>query len=92
MFKAGYTRNCKLDKLACSIFLYKDAQNPSPPHGTCTLEQTPVCTPEMSSSDNDALALAAFVLVCKRKPRKKKRDVVCKDWLRKGKPIPTLVY
>jgi hypothetical protein len=26
--KGGYTRNCKLDKLAWSFFLYKDAQNP----------------------------------------------------------------
>jgi hypothetical protein len=30
--------------------------------------------------------------MCKRKPRKKKRDVWCKDWLWKGKPIPTLAY
>jgi hypothetical protein len=63
---------------------------PSPPHGTSTLEKAPVCTWNMSSSDDDALALAAFVLMCKRKPRKKKRDVWCKDWLWKGKPIPTL--
>jgi hypothetical protein len=34
----------------------------------------------MSSSDDDALTLAAFVLMCKKKPRKK-RDVWCKDWL-----------
>jgi hypothetical protein len=28
VYKGGYTRNCKLDKLAWSIVLYKDAQNP----------------------------------------------------------------
>jgi hypothetical protein len=39
----------------------------------------------MSSSDDVALALAAFVLMCKRKPRKKKREVWCKDWLMKRK-------
>jgi hypothetical protein len=39
----------------------------------------------MSSSDDEAHALAAFVLMCKRKPRKKKRDVWCKDWLMKRK-------
>jgi hypothetical protein len=27
-YKGGYTRNCKLGKLALSIFLYKYAQNP----------------------------------------------------------------
>jgi hypothetical protein len=32
----------------------------------------------MSSSDDDALALAAFVLVCTRKPQKKKRHVWCR--------------
>jgi hypothetical protein len=65
---------------------------PSPPHGTSTLEQAPVCTWNMSSSDDDALTLAAFVLMCKRKRRKKKHDVWCKDMLWKGKPIPTLAY
>jgi hypothetical protein len=54
---------------------------PSPPHGTSTLEQALFCTWNMSSSDDDELALAAFVLMCKRKPRKKKRDVWRKDWL-----------
>jgi hypothetical protein len=58
---------------------------PSPPHGTSTLEQAPVCTWNMSSSDDDVLALAAFVLMFKRKPRKKKRDMWCKDWLMKRK-------
>jgi hypothetical protein len=54
---------------------------PSPPHGTSTLEQAPVCTWNMSNSDDDALALAVFVLMCTRKPRQKKRDVWCKDWV-----------
>jgi hypothetical protein len=58
---------------------------PSPPHGTTTLEQAPVCTWDMSTLDDDALALAAFVLMCKRKPRKMKRDVWCKDRLMKRK-------
>jgi hypothetical protein len=39
----------------------------------------------MSGSDDDALALAAFVIMCKRKARKKKRDVWRKDWLIKRK-------
>jgi hypothetical protein len=37
----------------------------------------------MSSSDDDALDLAAFVLVYKRKTLKKKRGMWCKDWLMK---------
>lgn len=39
----------------------------------------------MSNSDDDALALAAFVLVKKRKSRIKKRAVWCKEWLMKRK-------
>jgi hypothetical protein len=39
----------------------------SPPHGTSTLEQVPVCTWNLSSSDDNVRALAAFVLICKRK-------------------------
>jgi hypothetical protein len=33
---------------------------PSPPHGTSTLEYTPVCTWNMSSSDDDALEFGCF--------------------------------
>jgi hypothetical protein len=62
----------------------------SPPHGKSTLEQASACTWNLSTSNDDALVLAAFVLMCKRKPRKKKRDVWCKHWLWQGKPIPTL--
>jgi hypothetical protein len=58
---------------------------PSPPHRTSTLEQAPVCTWNLLSSDDDARTLAAFVFVCKRKMRKKKRDMWCKDWLMKRK-------
>jgi hypothetical protein len=39
----------------------------------------------LSSSDDDARALAAFVFMRQKKPRKKKRDVWCKDWLMKRK-------
>jgi hypothetical protein len=35
----------------------------------------------MSSSDDDALTFAVFVLGCKRKPRKKEGRVWYKDWL-----------
>jgi hypothetical protein len=58
---------------------------PSPLHGTSTLEQAPVCTWNLSSSDDDARVLAAFVLMCERKTRKKKREVWCKDWSMKRK-------
>jgi hypothetical protein len=50
-----------------------------------TILQAPVCTWNLSSSDYDARSLAAFLLVCKKKPRKKKRDVWCKHWLIKRK-------
>jgi hypothetical protein len=86
-YQGGYTRNCKLDKLACSIFLYKDAHNRFATTRYSTLEQAPVCTWNMSSSDDDALALA-FVLMCKRKPRKKKRDVWCKAGYGKENQFP----
>jgi hypothetical protein len=44
-----------------------------------------------NSDDNDALALAAFVLVLKRKTRKKKRDKWCKDWLMKRKSYSNVI-
>jgi hypothetical protein len=81
-----------LTSLHDQSFCTRTHKIPLPPHGTSTLEQAPVCALNMLSSDNDALTLAAFVLMCKRKSRKKKCDVWCKDWLWKGKPIPTLVY
>jgi hypothetical protein len=74
-----------LTSLRDQSFCTRTHKIPSPPHGTSTLEQAPVCTWNMSSSDDDVLALAVFVLMCKRKPRKKKRDVWCKDWLMKKK-------
>jgi hypothetical protein len=48
---------------------------PSTPHSTSTLEHL----------DDNVLALAAFVFMCKRKLQKKKRDVWCKNWLMKRK-------
>jgi len=39
----------------------------------------------MSSSDDDALALAAFAIILKKKKFKKKRAMWCKDWLMKRK-------
>jgi hypothetical protein len=48
---------------------------PSPPHGTSMFEQAPVRTCNMSSWDDYALALAAFVL-CARENRER-RNVTC---------------
>jgi hypothetical protein len=70
-----------LTSLHDQSFCTRTHKIPSPPHGISKLEQAPVCTWNLSSMDDDALALAAFVLMYKRKPRKKKRDVWRKDWL-----------
>jgi hypothetical protein len=65
----------RLTSLHDQAFCTSTHKIPSPPHGTSMLEQAPVCIWNMSSSDDDALALAAFVPMCKRKPRKK--NVTC---------------
>jgi hypothetical protein len=77
-----------LTSLHDQSFCTRTHKIPSPPYGTSTLEQAPVCTWNMSSSDDDVLALAAFVLMCKRKPRKKKRDVWCKTGYEKETLFP----
>jgi hypothetical protein len=64
-----------LTSLHDQSFCTRTHKIPSPPHGTSAREQAPVGTSNMSSWDDDALALTAFVLMCERKPRKKKRDV-----------------
>lgn len=47
--------------------------------------QPSVSAGKMTSSDDDALASAAFCLVHKRHTRKKKRGVWCNEWLMKEK-------
>lgn len=50
------------------------------PHGTSMLEKRARVS-NMSSSDHDALALAAFAVILKRKKFKEKRAMRRKDWL-----------
>jgi hypothetical protein len=54
------------------INLFVQARTKSHRHHTVQvlLNKAPVCTWNMSSSDDDALALAAFVLMCKIKTAK----------------------
>jgi hypothetical protein len=79
-----------LTSLHDQSFRTKTHKIPSPPHGTSTLEQAPVCTWNMSSSDDDAMgSLWLLLSLCARENRQR-RNVTCgvKTGYEKEKPIP----
>jgi hypothetical protein len=66
-----------LTSLHVQSFCTRTHKIPSPPHGTSTLEQAPVCSWNMSSSDDDAMGSLWLLLSLCARENHERRNVTC---------------